>query len=531
MGAALFVFGAADAQAAPPAYPDAIVLVSGYSSASSFTTPDPACEGREGATWSNPAGPAAALRAAGYDVFTAPVEPGSDPLAPCAPGGDPLPPASDSIDSYGDNDANGAALATFLSFLRDDYGVERVQLIAHSDGGNWSRAALTQDAAFAGLDVRSLTTLGTPYTGSMIADIGTELRNGRCDFSNRSDQDLCEALLDIVRLVYGQIGPTAIEQLTHSYLERWNEEQSIGSCPVTTIAGTGVDVDAIPFSYYNPSDGLVGEASGLARSAYELPSFETIPAPDIPNLQFGGTFPVVHTEALSFLSPANLLNTPAISSKVTDIVAATPSSGPPCNAPAAVRSAAPRPVGVEDRDTVPFRLTKSVEEGGRLGLTKHRRRRGDRQGSRAPLRRARGPAAAAAHPTPYRAGAAGNVRGSAPGRRCRFGSRQSCRGSAADPQPPHQRARGRPRRAQAARPGSRAEGARVEAEAAAGRRGQAPTGAQRRGEAARRPRQRDPDRGGEGAAGRSTGRRDAGALAVAEDFDLDMSGRGARSPG
>ena len=370
MGAALFVFGAADAQAAPPAYPDAIVLVSGYSSASSFTTPDPACEGREGATWSNPAGPAAALRAAGYDVFTAPVEPGSDPLAPCAPGGDPVPPASDSIDSYGDNDANGAALAAFLSFLRDDYGVERVQLIAHSDGGNWSRAALTQDAAFAGLDVRSLTTLGTPYTGSMIADIGTELRNGRCDFSNRSDQDLCEALLDIVRLIYGQIGPTAIEQLTHSYLERWNEEQSIGSCPVTTIAGTGVDVDAIPFSYYNPSDGLVGEASGLARSAYELPSFETIPAPDIPNLQFGGTFPVVHTEALSFLSPANLLNTPAISSKVTDIVAATPGSGPPCNAPAAVRSAAPRPVGVEDRDTVPFRLTKSVEEGGRLGLTK-----------------------------------------------------------------------------------------------------------------------------------------------------------------
>ena len=26
-------------------------------------------------------------------------------------------------------------------------------------------------------------------------------------------------------------------------------------------------------------------------------------------------------------------------------------------------------MGVEDRDTVPFRLTKSVEEGGRLGLT------------------------------------------------------------------------------------------------------------------------------------------------------------------
>jgi hypothetical protein len=363
----LCVFGVAGAQAAPAAYPDAVVLVSGYSSGSSFTTPDPACEGHEGVTWSNPDGPAAALRAVGYDVFTAPVEPGSDPLAPCAPGGAPVPPASDSIDSFGDNDANGAALAGFLSFLRDDYGVERVQLIAHSDGGNWSRAALTQDDAFTGLDVRSLTTLGTPYTGSMIADLGTELRNGRCDFTNRSDQELCESLLDIIRLIYAQIGPTAVEQLTHTYLERWNREQSIGSCPVTTIAGTGVDIDAIPFSYYNPSDGLVGEASALARSAYELPTFETIPAPDIPNLQFGGTFPVVHTEALSFLSPANLLNTPAISSKVTDIVAATAAGGPLCNAPATARSPA---AGVEDRDTVPFQLTRSVGAGGRLGLTK-----------------------------------------------------------------------------------------------------------------------------------------------------------------
>lgn len=370
-GVGLILFGAATAEAAPPAYPDAVVLVSGYNSATSFTTPEPACEGREGDTWSNPDGPAAALRTAGFAVFTAPVRHGSDPLGPpCAPGATPVPPPADSIDSFGDNDDNGAALASFLAFLADEYGVERAQLVAHSDGGNWSRAAMTQGSAFAGLDVRSLTTLGTPYTGSMIADIGTELRNGRCDFSDRSEQDLCQALIFVVRRIYGQMGPTTIEQLTHTYLERWNREQAIGSCPVTTIAGTGVDLDFIPFSYYNPSDGLVGEASGLAHSALELPDFETIPAPGIPNLQFGGTYPVVHAPALSFLSPANLLNTPAISTEVTSIVGATPGGGPLCNS-AAEAPATSRSSGVHDRYTVPFRLTRSVVAGagGRLGMT------------------------------------------------------------------------------------------------------------------------------------------------------------------
>jgi hypothetical protein len=34
---------------------------------------------------------------------------------------------------------------------------------------------------------------------------------------------------------------------------------------VTGIAGTFVDLPYIPFTYYNPDDGLVGEASALNR--------------------------------------------------------------------------------------------------------------------------------------------------------------------------------------------------------------------------------------------------------------------------
>ena len=91
---------ASSAEAAP-SYPDAVVMVSGYNSATSFTTPDPSCEGQEGDTWSNPAGPAAALRAAGEQVFTAPVQHGSDPLgSPCAPGGTPVPPGDGASGAY-----------------------------------------------------------------------------------------------------------------------------------------------------------------------------------------------------------------------------------------------------------------------------------------------------------------------------------------------------------------------------------------------------------------------------------------------
>ena len=205
----------------------------------------PRAKGTRATPGRTPAGPAPALRAAGLAVFTAPVQHGSLPLLPaCAPGGQPTPGTDTTVNSFGDNDDNGAALAQLIEFLHDSYGVERVQLVAHSDGGNWSRSAFTQDAAYPDVDVRSLTTLGTPYTGSMVADIGTELSDGSCDFRSADEQDLCLALLEVARQIYGDIGPTAVEQLTHSYLEQWNPEQVIGGCPVTTIAGTGVDVAA-----------------------------------------------------------------------------------------------------------------------------------------------------------------------------------------------------------------------------------------------------------------------------------------------
>ena len=374
MSSALAFAPAASAQG--PSYPSAVVLVSGFTTVTPFTTPDPACDGREGDTWGVANGVAAALKERGLAVFTAPVKHLTDPEAlPCPGSGVPQPPQSDYIDSGGDDDANGAALAGFLAFLHDNYGVNQVQLVGHSDGGNWSRAALTQRAAYQGLTVGSLTTLGTPYTGSFIADLAFEMQGTTCDFSNSIEQGLCDALIGVVDLILKQKGSLAARQLTNTYLTSWNRQQSIGSCPVTTIAGTYVDIPLFDFSYYDPSDGLVGEASALAHRALDLATLRWIPAPGIPNLRSGGTFPVVHSESLSFISPNNELNQQVISDDVAGIVSRIPAGGPPCN-PASASSTAlatasagggrAKPKRVR-RQLLPLWLVDAPSANGRLG--------------------------------------------------------------------------------------------------------------------------------------------------------------------
>ena len=331
---------AAAAMAAPP-YPDAVVLVSGFDTQTPFTTPDPSCDGQEGPEWNPPTGIAAALKAAGEEVFTAPVKQASgNGLPPCNPDG-PAPPQGDYINSNGEVDANGQSLAGFLAFLRDNYGVERAQLVGHSDGGLWARSAITQDGAYSRLAIPSLTTLGTPHTGSFVADLAIEVQGGKCDFTDEILQDLCGFLQGSVDALIDDIGQATTEELTNGFLATWNPQQTIGSCPVTGIAGTFVDLPLIPFTYYNPNDGLVGEASALARNAYDI-DLHPIPAPPIPDFRDGGTFPVVHGSSVSFLSKDTLLNTQAISDDVVDIVDATPASGPLCNtsSPKAKRAAA-----------------------------------------------------------------------------------------------------------------------------------------------------------------------------------------------
>jgi len=339
--AALAALGFAASATAAPSYPEAVVLVSGFDTKTPFTTPDSACNGKEGEAWDAPTGVAAALKAAGKQVFTAPVhQSGEMGLPACNPEG-PAPPLGDYVDSNGELDANGSAFAGFLAFLRDEYGVRRVHLVAHSDGGLWSRSAISQDAPYAGVTILSLTTLGTPHTGSFVADLAIETEGGKCDFENSKLQLLCRIFRFSVEVIIDDIGQTATEELTNDYLATWNPRQTIGSCPVTGIAGTFVSVPYLHFSYYEPDDGLVGEASALNRSAYDIELHEILPAP-IPNFRAGGAYPVVHGSSMSKLSTHTLLNTQEISDKVSQVVSEASPAGPACNVDVSASASASR---------------------------------------------------------------------------------------------------------------------------------------------------------------------------------------------
>ncbi|MGH8956844.1 MAG: esterase/lipase family protein [Microbacterium sp.] len=319
------------ASASAATYPDAVLLVSGFDTASPFTTPDPSCDGKEGPEWNPAGGIAKTLKPAGLDVFTAPVrQTGGSLLPPCSGPGELVPPDAVVIDSNGEADANGRALANLIGFLRDAYGLERLQIVGHSDGGLWSRSAITQDGAYAGVEVLSLTTLGTPHTGSLVADLAIQLNGGKCDFSNEIEQLICDGVVEVAQLMLKDLGEVATTELTNGFLTGWNPKQRIGSCPVTGIAGDGVGFDLAGFEYYTPNDGAVGLASALGEASRAIDG-STIPAPGIPNFRQGGTYDVVHGEVLDFLSAQNLLNTQAISDEVRDTVIVNASTTTPCN--------------------------------------------------------------------------------------------------------------------------------------------------------------------------------------------------------
>lgn len=328
IASAIAAVGPAAAQAAAPS--DAVVLVSGFTTNTPFTTSDPSCAGQEGPTWDPANGVAATLRANGYAVFTAPVKPAADqPATPCAPNGGATPPPSDYINSNGDVNANGQALGGLFAFLKDNYGVNKIDLVTHSDGGIWSRSAITQQKNFPGVTINSLTTLGTPHTGSFEADIAEDLDNGKCTTGKPIVKGLCVFLRAIAESVLSQLGPTAVKELSSDYMTTWNTEQTIGDCRVTGIAGTyfkiPLDPSQLP-TYYNPSDVLVGQASALGQASTSI--FNTpIPAPGIPNFVNGGSFPVVHSATFSWLSLANLLNTQAVSDAALAAVNADQSAG------------------------------------------------------------------------------------------------------------------------------------------------------------------------------------------------------------
>jgi hypothetical protein len=273
----------------------AVVLVSGLDSASPFSTPARSCAGKEGSSWGLPGGVATALKRAGFSVFTAPVRKGTS--APPAPCGTPTPASSGWLNSTGDIDANGAALGRFLAFLHRSYHVDVVTLVGHSDGGLWSRSAISMQTS--GPTIDGLVTLGTPHTGSPVADIGAELANLSCGRSGAT----CTVFQKLASGLVRPLGPTAVDELSSPFLKTWNARQKLARCTVTAIQGTAINPPPLRppqpslSGYYLPADGLVGRSSAADQPAKALDG-TTIPAAAISRLVNGGAFPVYHTPQL-----------------------------------------------------------------------------------------------------------------------------------------------------------------------------------------------------------------------------------------
>ena len=270
----------------------AVVIVSGGSAITPFTTPDAACA--EGlAAGSSDTFLRAGLLAAGFEVFTSPASTGgvadADPGFAGFAGPREVLPVELTVDALGSIDAAGASLVRFLGLLAERYGYRSVHLVGHSMGGLFSRSAIRQlGEAGSSLQVRSLTTVGTPWTGAFPADhrLGDLTR---ADIGG--DERVDEVLAGFAEEAAGLPQDSAADQVTYRYLAGaggWNERQAgvLNDLDVTLIAG---DLLSWPAQgRVSPNDGLVATASARAEDVSHdvLPRRATHTFPDAHSIYF-----------------------------------------------------------------------------------------------------------------------------------------------------------------------------------------------------------------------------------------------------
>lgn len=253
----------------------AVVIVSGGGAVTPFTTPTEAC-----ATGMAAGNTDTALReyllAKGKQVYTAPamddwgvvVEP--DPSSFGAFGDCPtVLPEQMTIMSGGDINAGGEHLARFLTYLQEKFNVTDVDLIGHSNGGLFSRAAiriLTQTNS--SLNFRSLTMMGTPNEGSF----PTAYAAGEIGIDKCVNDPFCTEFNTMWLAYAGQADKGINNENTFKFLDGvnstdgWNEAQAgfLDDIPVTMLAGTNwSNPDGDP--KYWPFDGIVAKYSAWAE--------------------------------------------------------------------------------------------------------------------------------------------------------------------------------------------------------------------------------------------------------------------------
>ena len=301
----------------------AVVIVSGGGAKSPYTTNDLA------ATSGFPAGSTnTALRehliAAGHLTFTAPATIG-DGTAVSDPGFGGFAdvpevlPHEVTVNSAGPIDEAGASLARFLQFLQQEFGIDTFDVVAHSMGGLFSRAAYRiLKASSSPIRYRTLTTLGTPWQGAFFADYAL----GDIDLNVAGDSEFTRAVMTEGEKYRANVSQGAGEQVTQRYLmgtNGWNEQQVgvLDDVPVTLIAGSYFTDDELPANVW-PHDGLVSARSALAAGVpqFVLPRRSSQTFPDVHSIFF--------TDQLGLPLERALTWDPAVLSHVTAAIANGP---------------------------------------------------------------------------------------------------------------------------------------------------------------------------------------------------------------
>jgi hypothetical protein len=251
----------------------AVVIVSGGDATSPFTTPDQACTTGLAAGNTDTALRDDLLKH-GYTVYTSPAlagrgqvvdQAGFGPFGIC-----PITlPENVTVNSTGSIDTAGEHLARFLNWLHTEKGVTDVDLVTHSMGGLYSRAAIrVLTTTNSPVHIRSLTTIGTPWQGSYLSDYANDI----IPLTDCLGDTFCETAMNGMKTEVRRLMAGSGREVNQAYLmgkDGWNEFQSgvLDKIPVVLIGGkkfTAPGGQANPAVW--PNDGLVALQSALATN-------------------------------------------------------------------------------------------------------------------------------------------------------------------------------------------------------------------------------------------------------------------------
>jgi pimeloyl-ACP methyl ester carboxylesterase len=168
--------------------------------------------------------------------------------------------------STGDWNAGGERLARFLGYLHSQYGITDVDLVGHSNGGMWSRAAIKvlKDTK-SPITVRSLTTISSPHTGAT----PPRYHAGEIDISACAGVAFCKRSVkgwaEFVKTADKGLSAENTVRFT-SGPDGWNAAQgkALKGIPVTLLAGTYFEAPSGLPSLW-PYDGTVPRYSAWAQ--------------------------------------------------------------------------------------------------------------------------------------------------------------------------------------------------------------------------------------------------------------------------